>query len=40
MKISECMTRDVRTIAPDRTLREAAQVMSAMDVGAQASPTH
>jgi CBS domain-containing protein len=34
MKISDFMTRDVRTIAPDRSVREAAQVMSAMDVGA------
>lgn len=34
MKIREHMSRDVRTISPDRSIREAAQVMSAMDVGA------
>ncbi|HEY1078166.1 MAG TPA: CBS domain-containing protein [Fontimonas sp.] len=34
MKISECMSRDVRTISPDRSIREAAQVMAAMDIGA------
>ncbi|PPE75054.1 CBS domain-containing protein [Solimonas fluminis] len=34
MKISEYMTRDVRTISPDRSIREAAQVMSALDLGA------
>lgn len=34
MKVSEYMTRDVRTISPDKTIREAAQVMAAMDVGA------
>ncbi len=34
MKISDCMTREVRTISPERSIREAAQVMSAMDVGA------
>jgi CBS domain-containing protein len=27
------MTRDVRTISPDRTIREAAQTMVAMDLG-------
>lgn len=34
MKISECMSRDVRTISPERSIREAAQVMAAMDIGA------
>jgi len=34
MKISEYMTRDVRTISPDRSIREAAQVMSTLDLGA------
>jgi CBS domain-containing protein len=34
MKISDYMTREVRTISPDRSIREAAQVMSAMDLGA------
>jgi CBS domain-containing protein len=34
MKISECMTRDVCTIAPDRTLREAAEQMRKLDAGA------
>ena len=33
MKIKECMTRDVRTISPDRTIQEAASVMAAMDTG-------
>ncbi len=34
MKISECMSRDVRTISPERSIREAAQVMATMDIGA------
>jgi CBS domain-containing protein len=34
MKVSECMTRDVRTISPERTIQEAARVMAAMDIGA------
>jgi CBS domain-containing protein len=34
MKVSECMTRDVNTIAPDRTIREAARLMSSKDIGA------
>jgi CBS domain-containing protein len=33
MKIKECMTRDPRTIAPDRSIKEAAQLMSELDVG-------
>jgi CBS domain-containing protein len=32
--ISEVMSRDVRTIAPDARLQEAAQLMRDMDVGA------
>lgn len=34
MKISEVMTRDVRVVAPSQTVREAAQLMSELDVGA------
>jgi len=33
MKVSECMTRDVRTVRPDQTVREAAQLMAEMDAG-------
>ena len=33
MKVRECMTRDVKTIAPDRTLQDAARLMAALDVG-------
>jgi CBS domain-containing protein len=33
-KVSECMTRDVRTISPDKTLRDAACLMAEMDAGA------
>jgi CBS domain-containing protein len=33
MKISEIMTRDVRVIGPDRTVREAARLMDEMNVG-------
>lgn len=33
MKIRDVMTPDVRTIAPDATLREAAQMMAETDVG-------
>lgn len=33
MKISECMSRDVRVAAPDHTLQSAAQVMADMDAG-------
>ena len=33
MKVSECMTRDVRTISPDQSIQEAAAMMSEMDVG-------
>ena len=34
MKIREHMSREVRTIAPDRSLRDAARMMASMDVGA------
>lgn len=33
MKISECMSRDVRVCAPDNTLQSAAQVMAEIDAG-------
>lgn len=33
MKINECMTRDVRTIAPDDTIERAAQLMGQIDAG-------
>jgi len=33
MKIQDIMTRDPRTVTPDATVREAAQVMKAEDVG-------
>lgn len=34
MKISDCMTREVRTITADCSLRDAARLMADMDVGA------
>jgi CBS domain-containing protein len=34
MKVSDCMTHDVRLTAPTQTLREAAKLMAEMDVGA------
>ena len=34
MKVSDCMTSDVRIAAPDQTLREAAQAMARLDAGA------
>ena len=34
MKISECMTRDVKLASPDMSLREAARLMGACDAGA------
>src|ERR1700752_3255937 len=34
MKVSECMTREVRTIAPNQSLRDAARLMAELDVGA------
>ena len=33
MKVREIMTRDVRTVAPDTTVREAARLMKDLDVG-------
>lgn len=33
MKVSDAMTRDVRTMSPGQTIREAAQVMQRLDVG-------
>lgn len=33
MKVSECMTRDVKTIAPDCTIQEAARLMTTLDLG-------
>jgi CBS domain-containing protein len=33
MKVSECMTRDVNTIAPDRSIRDAAKLMADKDIG-------
>jgi len=33
MKVSEAMTRDVRTISPDQTLRDAARIMAEVDSG-------
>ncbi len=33
MKISECMSRDVRIAAPDETMQHAAAVMASIDAG-------
>jgi len=33
MKVSDCMTRDVRVVAPTQSLRDAAQMMAELDVG-------
>lgn len=33
MKVSECMTRDVRVTRPDQTIREAARIMAEIDAG-------
>lgn len=33
MKIREAMTRDVRMVRPDQTIRDAAQLMAQMDIG-------
>jgi CBS domain-containing protein len=33
MKVKECMSREVRTIKPEDSLREAARLMAEMDVG-------
>lgn len=34
MKIRDAMTRDVRMVRPDQTLREAAHLMAELDIGA------
>ena len=34
MKVSEAMTREVRLARPDQTIREIAQLMSELDIGA------
>lgn len=34
MKISEVMTRDVRVVAPNQTIQEAARLMGELDIGA------
>lgn len=34
MKIREAMTRDVRMVRPDQTIREAAHLMAELDIGA------
>jgi CBS domain-containing protein len=33
MKVSECMTRDVRIVDPDETLQDAARAMADIDAG-------
>ena len=33
MKISECMTQDVRLVSPDDTIERAAQIMGSADTG-------
>jgi CBS domain-containing protein len=33
MKVSECMTRNVRTMSPDQSLQQAARCMADMDIG-------
>jgi CBS domain-containing protein len=33
MKVSDCMTRDVRISAPQQTIRDAAKLMAELDVG-------
>jgi CBS domain-containing protein len=33
MKVSEAMTRDVRTVAPEHSIQEAARIMSELDAG-------
>jgi CBS domain-containing protein len=34
MKVREAMTRDVRLVRPDQTIREAANLMAELDIGA------
>ncbi|MCT7377408.1 CBS domain-containing protein [Chelativorans salis] len=33
MKVSEAMTRNVRTVSPDQSIREAAKIMAEIDAG-------
>jgi FOG: CBS domain len=33
MRVSECMTRDVRVANPDETIRDAARIMAEIDAG-------
>ena len=33
MRVSKCMTKDVRMAAPDQSVREAAQMMASLDAG-------
>ena len=33
MKVSEAMTRDVRVVSPDETVRQAAKMMATLDAG-------
>lgn len=33
MKVREAMTRDVRLVRPDQTIRDAAQLMAELDIG-------
>ena len=34
MKVREAMTRDVRLVTPEQTIREAANLMAELDIGA------
>jgi CBS domain-containing protein len=34
MNVNECMTRDVKTVGPEQTLAQAAQLMAELDCGA------
>lgn len=34
MNVKECMTREVRTLSPDRSIQDAARLMADCDVGA------
>ena len=34
MKVREAMTRDVRLVRPDQTIRDAAHIMAELDIGA------
>ena len=34
MRVSNCMTKDVRIVSPDQTLRDAAKAMANLDAGA------